>query len=147
MLQVNNLVGFGAKDQSAGGITLTYIDSYNIADTSRTTYNFTSCDMGNGGHVVVVIGETQDRESIDSVTINGESATIHIQTDQTATQATAGIASAESVGSGTGKTVSVTFSGNCDDVGIHIYVLAGYSSATPHHTAQNDSNSKTKQND
>lgn len=119
-----------------GDISLTYVDTY-LDTSAQTTYSFTSVDCGAGGHVIALVGDGNDTRSISSVTINGVSATIHVQTDQS-NQAQCGIASAEGVGGGTGKTVTVVLSGATDGCTLHIYTMANYSSATPHHTAHHD---------
>lgn len=111
----------------------------------QTTYDFTSQDFGSADAtreiIVSVLWFTgANAQTLNSASIGGVSATIHVQNnDQISGNLYVGAAIiSASVPTGTSGTVSVTLSAGCLGCAIGAYRAINLISTTPHHTATDD---------
>jgi hypothetical protein len=140
------IYGGGIRKAAAGPATpasLAFLQA--AADgTNQTTYNFASQNFGDEDatrEIVVTVhwyGLT-GASALNSASIGGVSATIHVQNNDDLGGAFVGSAIiSASVPTGTSGTISVTFSAQCLGAAIGAYRVINLSSTTPHHTASDD---------
>jgi hypothetical protein len=130
-------------DSAAPPASLAFLQA--TANTAnQTTYNFTSQNFGDAAATREIIAAVHwytvaDAETLDSASIGGASATIHVQNNDDLGGAFVGSAIiSASVPIGTSGTISVTFSAQCFGAAIGAYRVINLSSTTPHHTASDD---------
>lgn len=139
MLQVNQLIGFGAGTDFP--VVELLRSTTRLSSTSGlTTYSFTSVSIGAASAtrrvIVLVHGRSgTSSRTISSATIGGIAATIDATITSSASGSTiAGIISA-TVPTGTTATVAITFSGSMFDAAIYPLALDNLRSVTPVDTA------------
>lgn len=132
---VNHLVGFGARRATSAGIMSEYLHSASAG--AGTTSTFSACNLGTATAdrliVVIVTSAGGPIRSISSITIGGNSATLHVQSNASNGAQGVGIASLV-VPSGTSADVVVTWSASSSNTGLMVFALKGYSNATPYDT-------------
>jgi hypothetical protein len=135
MLQVNNLIGFGAGG-AAGPLVLTYLDY--SEKTSGTSHTGMSFGAASAGRYLVAVGHVRQSSGSDqsSVTIGGVSATIVIQSGGSINRSFIAIALVP-----TGTSGTVAWSGSAQASAVNLYSLTGLQSTTPHDTATDNSTS------
>jgi hypothetical protein len=136
MLQVNQLIGFGAG--GIDGPTVSYINT-TVSTSNSTTYTFSAASLGPafvGRHVFVVVYsyQTSSGRTISSVTIGGNSATV--QASKSTGASTTGIVAIYSarVDSGDTGNIVVTHSGGMECCGVSVYAVGNVNalSITPY---------------
>lgn len=129
----------GGARRVTGGIALTSINSfYNDAD--QTTYDFGNFYAPTDGLMIVgVVGRNSaaTARTINAVSIGGVNGTIHTSTGNNVNHA--GIASR--VVTAGNNNVTVTMSGGTNRLGGYVWLLTGYTSATPADATSNASTS------
>jgi hypothetical protein len=120
------LLGIGG----AAALTLTFIN--NATDvTDQTTYNFGNFTAASGGLMIVVfVAQGNQSRTVSSVSIGGTNGTIHNSNASLNRK----YAIASRVVSSGANNVSVTLSGNngtTPKAAVGVWLLTGYSSATP----------------
>jgi len=139
MLQVNQLIGFGAGTDFPV-VELLRSTTASSSTSALTTYSFTSVSIGAASAtrrvIVLVHGRSgTNLRTISSATIGGVAATIDAQiTSSSGGTSLAGIISA-TVPTGTTATVAITFSGSMFDSLIYPLALDNLISVTPVDTA------------
>lgn len=135
---VNHLVGFGARRASAAPIAVQFTDSKSTTGTATATY--TACNIGTASAdrlvVVVCTGIHGSTRTLSSVTIGGNTATVHASSGSGAGQESVGIASLV-VPSGTTADIVVTWSAAPSNNGIMVWIVTGWSSSTPYSSYAN----------
>jgi hypothetical protein len=139
MLRVNNLVGFGQKNNVAGTVTLSFLTS-SVDTANAAAYTFSSLSFGaaDSNRVLIVsIGARRATDtSISSVTIGGVTATAIVTAENTGSGSDFAAIFAANVPTGTTGDVVVTFADACIRcvIGLHSTTDTG-GSVTAHDTS------------
>ena len=116
--------------------------SYGAINSAQTTYTFTAQAVGTAASDRIVVvgfgGEEQTTRTLTSVTIGGNTATVHQYEHAGGTFSFAGIAS-YNLTTGTTANIVLTFSGACDRCYIQVWSLYGCDSTVA--TSDKDSDS------
>jgi hypothetical protein len=141
MLMVNQLSGFGAGVAPVTPASLTYVAT-TIDTTDQTTYTFTSHAVGAADptrRVVVVCHWSRATSvgTLNSATIGGVGATIHVQDGGAGIGGKVAIISAL-LPTGTTATIALTFSSAQDRCSIGVYRAINETSASPTATASDN---------
>jgi hypothetical protein len=133
MLMVNQLVGFGVEPPIvASAPTLTYIGE-GVLTTNVTSYNYGNFNAASDGLMIVAFMSTgASNLTVNSVSIGGTNGTIH----ETNAASNERWALASRVVSAGNNNVTVTLSGS-GGARIHtvgVWLLTGYTDATPYDT-------------
>lgn len=131
MLKVNNLIGFGGN--SSGNKLLSYRNLYTLG--ANTTFNFTSCDLGDPAPGrVIIIGAAHGYRSrtVSSATIAGVSATkIDEQLSTAGSSEMTATLLAAVVPTGATGTISVTLNNSNDGMVLTVWAAYGLNSVDP----------------
>lgn len=139
-LQVNHLIGFGARRAGAAEAnpSISYV-SQNSQTGASTSHTFSAQGIGTaatGRRVVVGVScYSGSSGTLSSATIAGESATIVVQATGTNTIAALIIAQ---VDSGTTGDVVLNWSSSNQNVGIQVYRIVDLTSSTAHATGSDN---------
>jgi len=138
-------IGFMQGAAGHGPLTCTYIAGASIG-SSASPFTFNSRAIGTPvtDRLVVCVASISgpDPAFINSLTIGGNAATLHRQSNSTFRRATVGIASLL-VPTGLNANIIVNSSNNEQRCRLDVYTITGYTSATPVDSASNNSPSST----
>jgi hypothetical protein len=130
------LPGLAPWVSSVAAPVLTYIGSASSSG-NNTTYNFGNFTAPTAGLMIVAaVGDSGSSRTVSSISIGGSNGTLHVNPSL---ETCPGIAS-RVVSAGV-QSVSATFSGGVSRAACFVWLLTGYSSATPTATASGGSNS------
>lgn len=135
MLNVNQLIGFGAGDSDNSVVEL-YRDTVGTGGGSGSSFSFTNVNIGPADpnrvvYVLVTSRSTNTNGSTNTITIGGEAATL---VEAPAGFSTAAIGYAP-LASGTTATIAVTFNSTVNEVVISVISLSNLENITPVDTA------------
>lgn len=146
MLQINQLIGFGAGGAGVAGPTVSYVGVVS-SPTNGSVFTFSSASIGSAAsnrHVIVTIGlqHTSDR-TISSVTVAGQSCS-SVVSELSSNKTSLAIYITDSpVTTGTTGDVVVTTNSSCNACGVGIFAAYGLASATAVNTASTTTDNAT----